>query len=843
MSPISHTITSETLEWKGVILPVADVVVTHEFSPLPKDVSPGKRTPLTVTCTARKQASPTYVLQTPFEGGVPYQGDEVTLTLFKRYGDEGSTRVHPLRLVVDEIEYDGDNLSLRLIQRVDAFSTTISISPCPPHHTRYLSVRNDRDTKEQIGDEGETRSVNPSLRWPLYYALRAGGYSVTPPPLPTIELDLPLQGAYTTNTWDNPYYSRNADRDAAILSDAKAIDFFQNPGAAGAANEEPEGVNGIGFAGELARSRSNRDGTESPSGATLNGVYFMTEGIVQVAQAKAHRSIWGQRYSRGNTFTSFMIVRGSDTVENPDNLYQVKLCTSARRGLALRWNQAGHFWVYSSSYSQEWVGFSPSSESVVKEFDIDGWHGRREIPVVIEQIADQVTIRIGTIHEVQFNTPSITGRYGATPTWVEVWIHNPTKSAAMGVTGVQVAGIPTEEPYKSRFMEVAKDYHRFTPKARIFSNPILYSQGVLPSVRAKPAGEVLDDICSSAGLTWWIRPDGVAVVVPLEDLERSSYGSTYAINVSSDVKDINISTSAVDAKSSIEVEYATVAMCSFEEARWVIYEGGGYADRNKPIEIMLTADEEVDWLEPDFTVEEMSTQGYRWLKSGVGSFYGGGTEYQMQWYDQKGVLQNGPKASTAMDSTFTLDKITPWSVRMTTKYTAQGHIPNPGGGRFWNRVNEGALQAVPNQENRRWALNAGAPTQIEAAIHGLPIIRARGQFKRAKKTGTVSGPIQNAGVLRVGSWDWLMGSSFARYAGNAIGPWVLRPRLRIKSLVIHYRPEVSIGDTVNIYGTYGSEMGLAFDGTLTGIVYSVTHSPSVGETSLGVMVKPSKPQA
>lgn len=843
MSPISHTITSETLEWKGTILPIADVVVTHEFSPLPKGVSPGKRTPLTVTCTARKKASPTYVMQTPFEGGVPDRGDEVTLTLFKRYGDEGGTRAHPLRLVVDEIEYDGDNLSLRLIQRVDAFSTQISISPCPPHHTRYWAVRSDRFTKEQIGDAGETRSVNPSLRWPLYYALRAGGYSVTPPPLPTIELDLPLQGAYTTNTWDNPYYSQNHDRDAAILSNAKTIDFFRNPGGWGAASDAQEGVGGIGFAGELARSRSNKDGTGSPSAASSNGVWFMTEGIVQVTQSKSRKDIGDRTYSRGHTFTSFMIVRSEDTVRNPENLYQVKFCTSSRRGLALRWNQAGHFWVYSSSYAQEWVGFSPASESVVKEFDIDGWRGQREIPVVIEQIADQVIIRIGTIHEVKFNTPSITGSYGATPTWVEVWIHNPSGYASMGVTGVQVAGIPMAEPYKSRFMEVAKDYHRFTPKARIVTNPILYTQGVLPSVRAKPAGEVLDDICSSAGLTWWVRPDGVAVVVPLEDLERSSYGSSYAINVSSDVKDISISKSAVDAKSSLEVEYAAVAMCSFEEARWVLYEGGGFADLNKPVEIMLTADEGIDWLEPDFTVENMATEGYRWLKGGVGSFYGGGTEYQMQWYNPQGVLQKGPKTSVAMESTFTIDKISPWSVRLTSKYTVPGRLPDPGGGRFWQRVNEGALQAVPNQEYRNWALRAGSPTQIGADIHGLPIIRARGQIKRAKKTGTISGPVQDAGTLQVGSWDWLMGSGFAEAAGNAIGPWVLQPRLQIKSLVIRYRPEVSIGDTVNIYGTYGSEMGRAFDGTLTGIVYSVTHSPSVGETSLGVMVKPPKSQA
>lgn len=841
MSPISHTITSETLEWKGTILPIADVVVTHEFSPLPKDVSPGKRTPLTVTCTARKKASPTYVMQTPFEGGVPDQGDEVTLTLFKRYGDEGSTQSHQMNLVVDEIEFDGDNLSLRLIQRIDSFTIPISISPCPPHHTRYWAVRSDRFTKEQIGDAGETRSVNPSLRWPLYYALRAGGYSVTPPPLPTIQLDLPLQGAFTTNTWDNPYYSQDADRDAAILSNAKAIDFFQNPGGWGAASSESEGVSGIGFSGELARSRSNKDGTGSPSAATFNGVWFMTEGIVQVTQAKPRNDIGDRTYSQGHTFTSFMIVRSADAVKDPDNLYQIKFCTSSRRGLALRWNQAGHFWVYSSAYPQEWAGFSPSSESVVKEFDIDGWRGKREIPIVIEQIADQVIIRVGTIHEVKFNTPSITGRYGSTPTWVEVWIHNPSGSAAMGVTGVQVAGIPMNEPYRSRFMEVAKDYHRFTPKARIFSNPILYTQGVLPSVRAKPAGEVLDDICSSTGLTWWIRPDGVAVVVPLEDLERSSYGSTYAINVSSDVKDISISKSAVDAKSSLEIEYAAVAMCSFEEARWVLYEGGGYADIGKPIEVMLTADEELDWLEPDFTVVDMATQGYRWLKSGVGSFYGGGTEYQMHWHNPQGVLQDGPKTSVAMDSEFELTKITPWSVRLTSKYTTPGRLPDPGGGRFWQRVNDGALQAVPNQEYRPREIRVGTPTHIEAGIHGLPIIRARGQLKRAKKTGTITGSVQNAGILQVGSWDWLMGSGFARAAGYAIAPWVLKPRLQIKSLVIRYRPEVSIGDTVNIYGTYGSEMGRTFDGTLTGIVYSVTHSPSVGETSLGVMVKPPKP--
>ncbi len=843
MSPISHTITSETLEWKGTILPVADVVVTHEFSPLPKDVSPGKRTPLTVTCTARKKASPTYVMQTPFEGGLPEQGDPVTLTLFKRYGDEGSTRAHPLNLVVDEVEYDGDNLSLRLVQRVDSFSIPISISPCPPHHTRYWAVRSDKFTKDQIGDVGETRSVNPSLRWPLYYALRAGGYSVTPPPLPTIQLDLPLQGTFTPNTWDNPYYSQNADRDAAILSNAKAIDFFLNPGRWGSAREEPEGVNGIGFSGELARSRSNKDGRESPSAATLNGVWFMTEGLVQVTQAKDRRDIWDRPFRRGHTFTSFMIIRGSDKVENPENLYQVKFCTTSRRGLALRWNQSGHFQVYSSSYAQEWVGFSPSSESVVKEFDIDGWRGQREIPVVIEQIADQVTIRIGTIHEVKFSTPSITGPHVDTPTWVEVWIHNPAKSAAMGVTGVQVAGIPLDEPYKSRFMEVAKDYHRFTPRARIFSNPILYTQGVLPSVRAKPAGEVLDDICSSAGLTWWIRPDGVAVVVPLEDLERSSYGSSYAINVSSDVKDISFSKSAVDAKSSLEVEYANVAMCSFEEARWVIYEGGGWADIGKPVEVMLTADEAVDWLEPDFTVEDMAEQGYRWLKSGAGSFYGGGTQYQMHWRNPQGVLQDGPKTATAMDSDFTLTKINPWSVRMTSTYTRSYPPPDPGGGRFWQKQNDGALQAVPNQETRENELRNGAPPHIDVDIHGLPIIRARGQLKRAKKAGTIAGPIQNGGVLQAGSWDWLMASDFARAAGNAIAPWVLRPRLQIKSLVIRYRPEVSIGDTVNIYGTYGSEMGRAFDGTLSGIVYSVTHSPSAGETSLGVMVKPPKPQS
>jgi hypothetical protein len=841
VSQISHTITSEALEWKGIFLPVSDVVVTHEFSPLPPEVSPGRRTPLTVTCTARKKASPTYVMQTPFEGGAPEQGDAVTLTLFKRYGDEGGTRSHPLNLVVDEVEYDGDNLSLRLIQRVDAFTIPISMSPCPPHHTRYWAARSDRFTKEQIGDAGETRSVNPSLRWPLYYALRAGGYSVTPPPLPTIQLDLPLQGAYTTNTWDNPYYSQNADRDAAILSSAKAIDFFLDPHRFGAASEESEGVNGIGFSGELARSRAGKDGASSPSAATYNGVWFMTEGIAQVTQGKERVDISARPYHRGHTFTSFMIVRSEDAVKNPENLYQVKFCTDTRRGLALRWNQAGHFWVYSSSYAQEWVGFSPASESVVMEFDLDSWKGQREITVTIEQIADQVTIRIGTVHEVKFNTPSISGPYGATPTWVEVWIHNPSGSAAMGVTGVQVAGIPMNEPYRSRFMEVVKDYHRFTPKARVFANPILHTQGVLPSVRAKPAGEVLDDICSSAGLTWWIRPDGVAVVVPLEDLERSSYGRTYAINVSSDVKDLSISKSSVDAKSSLEVEYAAVAMCSFEEARWVLYEGGGFADIGKPVEVMLTADEAIDWLEPDFTVEEMSTQGYLWLKSGVGSFYGGGTEYQMHWYDQKGALQNGPKSSSAMDTDFTLTKINPWSVRLTSTYTRSYPPPDPGGGRFWQKVNEGALQAVPNRERRMSALNQGAPSQIDADIHGLPIIRARGQLKRAKKTGTIAGSVQNSGTLQVGSWDWLMGSSFARYAGNAIGPWVLRPRLQIKSLVIRYRPEVSIGDTVNIYGTYGSEMGRAFDGTLTGIVYSVTHSPSVGETSLGVMVKPPKP--
>ena len=201
-------------------------------------------------------------------------------------------------------------------------------------------------------------------------------------------------------------------------------------------------------------------------------------------------------------------------------------------------------------------------------------------------------------------------------------------------------------------------------------------------------------------------------------------------------------------------------------------------------------------------------------------------------------MQNGPKTSVAMDVVFSLAKINPWNVRLTSTYTRSCPPPDPGGGRFWERKNKGALQAVPNLETRRWALNAGAPSQIDAPIHGLPIIRARGQLKRAKKTGTIAGNVQNAGVLQVGSWDWLMGSSFAKTAGYAIAPWVLKPRLQIKSLVIRYRPEMSIGDTVNIYGTYGSEMGRSFDGTLSGIVYSVTHSPSVGETSLGVMVKP-----
>lgn len=834
MDPRMSFHTYEELSWGGVLLEVSDLTISHGFSPVPKDISPGQREPLSVSCKARLDRAPRYDVSTSLAGGrAPKAGDATTLTLFMESSDGSIKESLRMGLLVDEIEYEEQWWTLKLIQKIDTFSTPVSIDPLIDTRPRYQSQRDGTVTKEPIGDVGEIRSFQPSALWPTFWCLRVAGYYATPPTVPTVELDLPMQGTWWNNQWDAPHYPQQPHRDAAIVSPSKSPDVFQRPETNGLSSRPGYGAAGIGFSGTVARARGNTDKAKTPTGFYHNGVEYLCEGLLLVAADRDRVPAHSGVVKRGHIFASFMVVLNEKFPQVGGNFFQVKICTNAKRSIAVRWNEAGNFWIYYSIYPQKWAGFKATQELLVKQFKVNWTPG--EHTVVLIQDGNTIELRVGEIHTEKILTGNITDDGGSLPSWVEVWAHNNSKSQRMGVCGVQVAGIPMNDPQKKLFLAHVENYHKFKPTARIDPGTRMLPVGYMPSVRRVPAGSCLDDICSTLGYAWWVGEDGVAQVKPIESLLTWNPNNAVPdIVVSRDVKSFKISSSLQNTRASVTVEYAKPSVVKRDNAVETIFEGKGTVDLGQTVSMSASPSDDEDWIDPDYTVEVMDTQDFRWLESGVGSFYGGSTEVE--------VTQKSGNSESDYDRTryytsivgFKLDRPNPWTVAMDVKGVRRA-TPKPPNPLVEYKLRDGIALHAPTHSGLLFETNK-FPVGLRIPQTGLPVLRAVGTVTKTKESTTWFGGPRNAGSLLVDGTDFITDPRQAEEAARVISGVAVKATPQIKSLVVRYDIRYRLGKSVRILGSSESGIGAVFGSELKGIIYSIKHSPGAGETELGVYV-------
>lgn len=834
MDPRTAFHTYEKLSWEGALLEIADLTVSHGFSPVPKDISPGQREPLSVSCKARPNRDPRYDVSTSLAGGdAPKAGDKADLTLFMESADGTIKESLRMELLVDEVEYEEQWWTLKLIQKIDTFSTPVSIDPLVDSRPRYQSPRDGTATKEPVGDVGETRTLHPSALWPTFWCLRAAGYYVTPPTVPTVELDLPMQGTWWNNQWDAPHYSQNPRRDATLVSPWAAPDVFQRPYDNGLSSRPGYGAAGIGFSGTVARARSNSDKAGVPTGFYHNGVEYLGEGLILVAADRDRVLSHPHVVKRGNIFASFMVVLDTFFPQVGGNFFQVKICTSAKRAIAVRWNEAGNFWIYYSIYPQKWAGFKATQELLVKQFKVNWTPG--EHTVVLIQDGNTIEIRVGELHTEKILTGNITEGEGVLPSWVEVWAHNPSKSNRMGVCGVQVASIPVNDQHKKRFLLYVDEHHKFKPTARIDPGTRMLPVSYMPSVRRVPAGTCLDNICSTLGYAWWVGEDGVAQVNPIEKLlVWNPNNSVPDIVASRDVKSFKISSSMQNTRASVTVEYSKPSVTKHANATEMIFEGKGEVALGQTVSMSASPSNDEDWIDPDYTVEVMDTQDFRWLESGVGSFYGGSTEVE--------VTQKSSDLESDYDRTryyssiveFKLNRPNPWTADMDVKglYRAIPKSKNP---LVEYKLRDGIKLYTPTHCGITVAPNK-FPVGLRVPQTGLPILRAVGTVTKTKDSVTWYGGPRNAGSLVVDGGDFITDAKQANEAARVISGVAVKSTPQIKSLVVRYDIRYRLGKSVRILGSSESGIGAVFGTELKGIIYSIKHSPGAGETELGVYV-------
>lgn len=832
MDPRTAFHTYEQLYWEGTLLEVSDLTVSHGFSPVPKDISPGQRVPLSVACKARLNRAPRYDVSTSLAGGdAPKAGDAAELTLFMESPDGSTKESLRMDLLVDEIEYEEQWWTLKLIQKIDTFSTPVSIDPLIDTRPRYQSPRDGTETKEPIGDVGEIRSLQPSALWPTFWCLRAAGYYVTPPTVPTVELDLPMQGSWWNNQWDAPHYTQNPRRDATLVSPWANPDVFQQPYANGLSSRPGYGAAGIGFSGTVARARSNADKAVTPTGFYHNGVEYMGEGLVQVAADRDRALSHPHVVKRGHIFASFMVMLNEKFPPVGGTFFQVKICTSAKRAIAVRWNDAGNFWIYYSIYPQKWVGFKATQELLVKQFKVNWTPG--EHTVVLIQDGNTIELRVGELHTEKILTGNITDDGGSLPSWVEVWANNPSKTQRMGVCGVQVASIPMSDPHKKRFLDYVEGHHKFKPTARIDPGTRMLPLRYLPSLRRVPAGTCLDDICSTLGYAWWVGEDGTAQVMPIEKLLTwNPYNAVPDIVASRDVKSFKISSSLQNTRASVTVEYAKPSVIKHDNATETIFEGKGEVAIGQTVSMSASPSNDEDWIDPDYTVEVMDTQDFRWLESGVGSFYGGSTEVE--------VTQKSSDLESDYDRTryyssiveFKLNRPNPWTADMGVKglYRAIPKSKNP---LVEYKLRDGIKLYTPTHCGITVAPNK-FPVGLRVPQTGLPVLRAVGTVTKTKDSVTWYGGPRNAGSLVVDGTDFITDAKQANEAARVISAEAVKSTPQIKSLVVRYDIRYRLGKSVRILGSSESGIGAVFGAELKGIIYFIKHNPGAGETELGV---------
>lgn len=132
--------TNEYLQWRGKEYPISKVKIEHAFHPVPSDISPSTQTYLRVSLNIDLAPESTSGFPSPFTGAYPHRGDTVTL-LLQQFDDRMQQTTGPNKkwwfdqtvkkmvMLVDNVSFGDEAVTLSLTQQVDGFSNKINSDP------------------------------------------------------------------------------------------------------------------------------------------------------------------------------------------------------------------------------------------------------------------------------------------------------------------------------------------------------------------------------------------------------------------------------------------------------------------------------------------------------------------------------------------------------------------------------------------------------------------------------------------------------------------------------------------------------------------------------------------
>lgn len=853
--------TNEYLQWRGIEFPISNVKVEHAFHPVPSDISPSTQTYLRVSLNVDLSGGSMQGYPSPFTGAYPHRGDTVTLVLQQfddsmqftkpRSDNQWSTdrTIKRMDMLVDNVSFNESSVGLSLTQRVDGFSNKINSDPV--YHWRNQFYGWLVGQKEKFfEDQQALRYTNPAPAYKIGIALAAAGYTYAPPATPLTVLSLPLFGSFWTNQWDNPCYVQDYRTWNDIVGPGGQVGNLDRGDELGF-NVGGYSRNGVGASGEVVQSRSNRDSLQPPHLWYSDGGSWMTEGILKVAQTRRIGPFGlPAEHRRSDIFASWMI-RWEPSREHMGNLYQVKIITEDAAGASVRWDDSGKVELYFNQYEDRFPESKETRATVMWTGQFPMNAGTKITSAILEQDGNSVRFYAafgGAVVDSGFipmprNLHAVGGVDYNLPAWAELWIFNDVKNGRKfprsGICGLQVSTIPDNQPQRKKFLDAVRtEYQQWKPKVNFTPANRLINQTTMPSLRNRTAGEVLNDLCESLAVGWWIDADGVAQVCPLESLVSGTIGNSGMLNPSYDIGAFGINTDLTLTCSRIEVEFADWAISQTRKTQIDVWKKGGTIAVGDTVEDFVQPDDSTEWLDLDTSVEDQGARDWSWIADNNGSFYGGCTVTSFQ-------VKNGAQASNGLTQweyryAATIDckveALSPWVTKLTQK-AISGTFSNTDGPLVKETTAKDIQLRTATHDYRRGAtVNNTAARGIVVPDIELPVIRARGTMKRIKQKHSVSGGTPNARTLTLEGWDFIDERRFAKEVTDVLSRYALDAQPHFTNLEVPYDLSLVLGSIITIQGM--NELGKenVFGAVVKGVICGLSHQPDDNTTTLTVWV-------
>ncbi|MFW0183765.1 hypothetical protein ACN082_09740 [Rothia sp. CCM 9417] len=335
----------------------------------------------------------------------------------------------------------------------------------------------------------------------------------------------------------------------------------------------------------------------------------------------------------------------------------------------------------------------------------------------------------------------------------------------------------------------------FTSTARIKGGLFTsYMRVCLPSVRDEPARKVLDEICSATLASWWVDGDGVANFEDANSLTEARPAHTIE---SADIGTYQISSDLQNAGSGVSITYSEPSRSASNRHSITLWAKGGTATAGTTTEDFAKPEDNVEWIEPDFTFNRIASS-IAGFNSRNGSWWGAAKNGAS--HDDPTLWASGYKFKARM--------VTPWVVKISEEFT------------------EDASRSV-YESPEIWRSLRGADT---------PILRGRGLVERQDNTLSLEGGRPYAPVVEVDARKWVDREDRAQEIAAYLMRFLADPPPILRSVTVAYEPTIKLGQAVKISGYAPDGSDFLFGAVLTCTVTGFEHEPDAGQSTLSLRV-------